>query len=265
MNVKQLGFGLLSIGRMWGVDNIKPPSQKDAISLVHGAFDLGIRFFDTAPAYGASEQLFGQALAARPAMRESVTVATKMGECWRDESNDTVVSHSYDDLVRSIDSSMAVLGRIDILQVHKATIDVICSADLARAMRRAEKMGIRQFGASVSDAAAAKKAIETDMFNYLQFPLNRNNPTFLSILDAMALKSMQAITNRPFAMGALASGVAEQQDAFGFILEQYFTGVILTGTSSRLHLKENFGAFAAAQTRINPPSHANHKRQPAQS
>jgi aryl-alcohol dehydrogenase-like predicted oxidoreductase len=52
--------------------------------------------------------------------------------------------------------------------------------------------------------------------------------------------------NRPFAMGAMVHAGADKREAFRFILERNFQGVILTGTTSPEHLKENWRAFQEA-------------------
>ena len=117
----QLGLGLVSIGRRWGFREVAPPSNQDAVELLTHAVALGIRFFDTAPAYATSERILGQFLSNTETPRDKLTIATKMGEFWDDVRGVSVVSHAYDDLVASIEKSMALLGSIDILQVHKAT------------------------------------------------------------------------------------------------------------------------------------------------
>jgi aryl-alcohol dehydrogenase-like predicted oxidoreductase len=57
---------------------------------------------------------------------------------------------------------------------------------------------------------------------------------------------MWIAVNRPFAMGAMVRAGADKRDAFRFILERSFQGVILTGTTSPAHLRENWRAFQEA-------------------
>jgi len=51
----------------------------DTVKLVHGAFDAGVRVFDTAPAYGAGEAERRLGLALRDIARDAVFVTTKAG------------------------------------------------------------------------------------------------------------------------------------------------------------------------------------------
>jgi aryl-alcohol dehydrogenase-like predicted oxidoreductase len=78
----ELGLGLVSIGRRWGVRDVAPPPAEEAIALIEAAVAAGIRFFDTAPAYGASEDLLGRALRGGGFDASRVTIATKFGEHW---------------------------------------------------------------------------------------------------------------------------------------------------------------------------------------
>src|SRR5688572_8593076 len=115
----QLGLGLLSIGRPWGARRESPPPESEALVLLEKALALGIRCFDTAPAYGASEAILGRFLRKTNA---PIFVSTKMGEWW-DPVNGSSVAHDYHLLKTSINRSLELLGRIDLLQVHKATAE----------------------------------------------------------------------------------------------------------------------------------------------
>jgi len=232
----ELGLGLLSIGRPWGHRRESPPPEIEALALLEKAVSLGIRFFDTAPAYGASESIFGRFLGK---IDSTVFVATKMGEWWDPASTASTVDHRYESLKRSIDRSLELLGRIDLLQVHKATAQNLQSADVARAVEYARSRGIPHFGASVADVAAADAATRTEWCSHLQFPFSRANTRLAPIFDLARKRGLKLIINRPLAMGEMAATA----DAFRFISSQDFTGVVLTGTKSVAHLMENHAAF----------------------
>jgi aryl-alcohol dehydrogenase-like predicted oxidoreductase len=235
----ELGLGLLSIGRPWGVRQEAPPPEHAALELLCKAFDLGIRFFDTAPAYGASEALLGRFLQSG---NHEVLVATKMGEFWDPATGQSMVDHRYDGLKRSIDRSLELLGRIDLLQVHKSTAQNLRSSDVARAIEYARSCGIRAFGASVPDFATAEVAASTGWCSHLQFPFSRANTKLAPIFNLSRERGLKLIVNRPLAMGELSETVA---DAFRFVRAQQFEGVVLTGTKSVAHLAQNHAAFHA--------------------
>ena len=233
----ELGLGLLSIGRPWGEQREPPPPQGDALNLLERAVALGIRFFDTAPAYGESEASLGRFVRR---VDRPVFVCTKMGENWDAARGASSVDHSYDGLARSIDRSLERLGRIDLLQVHKATAENVASADVARAVEYAQSCGVASFGASVSDLAAATAASREPWCTYLQFPFNRASTGLAPIFELAPARRLKLIINRPFAMGRLPA----QREAFAFVLERQFDGVVLTGTKSIAHLMANHAAFA---------------------
>lgn len=248
MATVDLGLGLVSIGRRWGVRDVAPPSPDAAIALIEAAAAAGIRFFDTAPAYGDSEALLGRALGGGGVDAARVTIATKFGEHWNAETSTAFADHRYDALAASLERSLERLGRIDVLQLHKATVETIASPEVLRAFDRAAEAGIGRFGASVSDLETARLACLCGRYEVLQFPFNATARHLEPVFALLRAHGMRAIVNRPFAMGGLvAEGAARGVEAFRTVLAADFDGVVLTGTSSPVHLAENVAAFAAAR------------------
>jgi D-threo-aldose 1-dehydrogenase len=136
-----LGFGGASIGGLFS-----PVADDDASATLEHAWDLGIRYYDTAPlyGYGLSERRVGAALQARP--REAFVVSTKVGRLIRpidqiapdadidrqafDGRDDAfygriepvrpVFDFTADGVRRSVEESLARLGleRLDIAFIH---------------------------------------------------------------------------------------------------------------------------------------------------
>ncbi|MEV8372531.1 aldo/keto reductase [Kribbella sp. NPDC056861] len=105
----RFGLGGSPIGELPGPDG-------DAIATVtiDAAYQAGIRYFDTAPRYGAgrSEQRFGTALARRP--REEFLLSTKVGR-----TVDGTPDFSADGIRRSLAESSERLGLgIDLVLLH---------------------------------------------------------------------------------------------------------------------------------------------------
>ena len=156
------------------------------------------------------------------------------------------MDHSYDALRRSLDRSLALLGRIDVLQFHKTSPDVLKSADLARAWEYARSLGITKLGASVSDLDSAALAIADPQYWCIQLPLSKTSTRFESAVDAATRGGLFVAVNRPYAMGVLTPG----PEPFRYLLERRFEGVILTGTANPRHLAENWQAFNRARTEV---------------
>lgn len=125
----RLGFGGAPLGNMHRV-----LSEAEAAATVGAAWDLGLRYFDTAPLYGhgLSETRIGRALTAKP--RDQFLISTKVGRvlepCAPGEEASgiykatpalrTRFDYSRDGVLRSFAASLKRLGldRIDILHVH---------------------------------------------------------------------------------------------------------------------------------------------------
>jgi aryl-alcohol dehydrogenase-like predicted oxidoreductase len=244
----EAGLGLIGIGRPWGYANPVVPPESEAFRLLDTALELGVYYLDTAPSYGASEERLGRWLRALPLPdRGRLTIATKFGEHWDAEHDQPYADHSFDALRRSFDRSLALLGRVDVLQLHKTTPDVLRSDDLSRAWEYALSAGVREIGPSVSDVASAEIALKDARYRVMQLPFNRDRREFGSILDRAA--HLRVVVNRPFAMGAMLYGdaPADKREAFAFVRAHLRAGVVLTGTKSPEHLVENVETWGRIQ------------------
>ncbi|MEV6184116.1 aldo/keto reductase, partial [Streptomyces sp. NPDC052015] len=74
VRVSTLGFGAAPLGNLYG-----PIDDCQAQATLKAAWDVGVRYYDTAPHYGLglSERRLGDALAHRP--RSEFTISTKVG------------------------------------------------------------------------------------------------------------------------------------------------------------------------------------------
>ena len=245
----EFALGLIGIGKPWGYAHAEVPDERQARALLDRAYQLGVRYYDTAPSYGVSEQRLAGFLATLTAVEHAgLRIASKFGEHWDAAKDEPFVDHSFAALARSLDGSLRRLGRIDILQLHKTTPEVLRSADLARAWEYARQAGIGVLGASVSDLESAAIALEEAEYGILQLPYNRAQETFGDVIDAAAARDMAVAVNRPFGMGRMLYENREitKADAFQFILRKGFRGAILSGTKSPVHLEENWLAFQQA-------------------
>jgi L-galactose dehydrogenase len=116
LNVSRLSFGASSLGGVFhAVD------ESEAIRSVHVALDLGINYFDVAPAYGAtlSETVLGKALHGIP--RDRYYLSTKVGKYTQPGSyGNDVLDYSRSRIRASLDESAARLGThyFDLIHIH---------------------------------------------------------------------------------------------------------------------------------------------------
>jgi aryl-alcohol dehydrogenase-like predicted oxidoreductase len=247
-----LGCGLIGIGRPWGYVATEVPTEAETFKFLEHAFELGIRYFDTAPSYALSEARLGKFLLSlnREQFKE-VVVATKVGERWDEVTQNVVISHSLDALIQSLDRSLKLLGRIDVLQIHKTTPEVLSSDAIPKAWAYAASANVQRFGASIKDMESARIVCSKDPYSIIQLPYNSDNPTFACAIDMATEHKRFVLVNRPLNMGKLALSTRpdrfqELVSAFRFVLTPRYDGVVLTGTKSIQHLDENWRAFHEA-------------------
>ncbi|MEU3571593.1 aldo/keto reductase [Kitasatospora sp. NPDC036755] len=135
----KLGFGTAPLGNMF-----RAIPDAEAAATVEAAWDQGVRYYDTAPFYGAglSEQRLGQVLSTKP--RDEYVLSTKVGRVILDEKeegardlgekggifehgNPNKIVHEWtaEATERSIEGSLKRLGtdRLDIVWVHDIAQD----------------------------------------------------------------------------------------------------------------------------------------------
>lgn len=149
--VNKNGFGALPIQRI---------SDEAAVYLLRKAYNGGIRFFDTARAYSDSEHKVGLAF---EGIREKLYIATKSGA----QTGEAM----KEDLKKSLENLKTEY--IDIYQFHNPAF---CpkpgdESGLYDAALEAKKEGkIRHIGITNHRLAVAKEAIQSGLYETLQFP-----------------------------------------------------------------------------------------------
>lgn len=129
LEVTEISFGCAGIGNLY-----RPIAREDVEGTLQGAWDGGIRYFDTAPRYGhgLAERRLGDFLRDKP--RDTYVVSTKVGRLLKPVPESEVpdygfadplpfradYDYSYDGVMRSVEFSLARLGlnRVEILFVH---------------------------------------------------------------------------------------------------------------------------------------------------
>jgi aryl-alcohol dehydrogenase-like predicted oxidoreductase len=143
--------------------------RAEGIANIHRAVEGGVNFFDTAPAYGRSEELLGEALADH----KDCLVATKAPIPQDlDEISQAELTLRVN---QTLDESLRRLRRevLDVVQIHNATLHVLQQGDMVACLERAREAGkLRYIGASVYGEDAALAAIRTGKIQILQIALS---------------------------------------------------------------------------------------------
>jgi aryl-alcohol dehydrogenase-like predicted oxidoreductase len=188
MAVSALGLGTSEIG----YEDMPP----DAIGRVLGsALDAGLNVIDTAACYGGAEEAIGRAIGAR---RKEYFILTKCGHSsglsHRDWSPALVES--------SIERSLRRLrtDRIDLVQLHGPSDEVLRSGEVIAALKRARDRGLTRFIGYSGDGDGAMLAVKSSEFDTLQISVSIADQEAIdgAIAEAARL-GMGIIAKRPIA------------------------------------------------------------------
>jgi aryl-alcohol dehydrogenase-like predicted oxidoreductase len=204
VRVTRLGLGCAPLGNMYTA-----LGDEQACATVDAAWELGIRWFDTAPLYGhgLSEQRLGAALRSRS--RADCVVATKVGRLLVPGHDPATIfaevpplrpqfDFSYDGALRSLEASLERMGidRVDVLHVHDPDDHEVEAIEGAfRALRRLrEERVIGAVGAGMNQSAMPTRFVERGLVDCVLLAGR------YSILDQSGLADLLP--------AAMASGVA---------------------------------------------------------
>jgi len=197
--VSEISFGAWAIGAAWGeVDD------KESLSALHRAVDLGVNFIDTADVYGMgrSERLVARL---RKERKETIYVTTKAG---RRLNPHTAEGYNKANLTRFIDDSLKNLETdcIDLLQLHCPPPVLLYRPEFFALLDDFVRAGkIRYYGASVESVEEALKAIEFPGVQTIQIIFNmfRHRPAELFFPEAKR-RRVGILARVPLASGLLS-------------------------------------------------------------
>lgn len=206
--IPALGLGCWAIGGIWssGTTPLGWGQVDDAESIraIHCAVANGIRFFDTAQAYGTghSEEILGQALAAHI----DVLVATKVGYAIDPTSKQLVgPDFASSSIKRSIEASLRRLRRerIDLVHLHLNALAISEAQgvfDTLEEFVAAGKIGAYGWSTDFPDRAAA--FAQRSYFVSVQHAMNVffRADALVPVIESHGLLS---INRSPLAMGLL--------------------------------------------------------------
>jgi len=174
LKISALSLGTVSLGVNYGIeapDQFGCPRNAEVLGLIDEAVNIGINLFDTAPNYGDSENLLGQALKHHP----DCLIATKVS-IPRDEKKVVLGGEPLSEFIeKSLRRSLEALQRdtLDIVQIHNATEDVLKHGEMAENLLRFKEKGlIRCIGASVYTEDEALAVLSAGCFDVLHVAYN---------------------------------------------------------------------------------------------
>lgn len=236
----KLGFGTAPLGNMF-----RDIPEDEALATVEAAWNDGIRYFDTAPFYGAglAEIRMGRALADKP--RDQYVISTKVGRLILDEVEDVsardlgekgevfkygrpnkiVNDYSEDATYRSIEDSLKRLktDHIDIAFVHDVAQDFYGDEWLSvfetarkgafRALDRMRDEGvIKAWGLGVNRVEPIELLLDLDeprpdaFLLAGRYTLLDHDRALQRAMGKIAERELSVVIGGPYSSGALVGG-----------------------------------------------------------
>lgn len=229
----ELGFGTAPIGGLY-----RPVTAEEAHATMTRAWDLGLRYFDTAPLYGLgqSETRLNRVLAGRSGFVISSKVGRLLrplhpgevrdgiGKWFNVPNRKEIFDYSYNGVMRSVEFSLERTGldRIDLIYAHDLDIFTHGSAEAMQARLEEFMNGgyhallalrdqgvIRGFGAGINEWQPAQWLAERGDFDIF---LLAGRYTLLeqealdSFLPLCLQRGIGVVIGGPYNSGVLASG-----------------------------------------------------------
>lgn len=236
----KLGFGTAPLGNMFR--NIP---EDEALATVDAAWDSGIRYFDTAPFYGAGLAEIRLGAALKKHRRDDYILSTKVGRILLDEledpasrelgekgglfefgnKNKIVDDYSADATLRSVEDSLKRMDtdRLDIVWVHDIAQDFhgdnwlaqfeIARTGAFRALTRLKEEGvIKAWGIGVNKVEPLELTLDLaeaqpDAFLLAgRYTLLDHERALQRLLPEAARQNVDIVVGGPYSSGILAGG-----------------------------------------------------------
>ncbi|QOL25338.1 aldo/keto reductase [Thalassotalea sp. LPB0316] len=179
-NTSRIVYGAMGLGGGWNQNPISQQDIQHTHHIIDTCIDLGITSFDHADIYtfGKAEQVFGQVLKQRPALRDAISIQSKCGIRFNDDLGPKRYDFSKQWISESVDNILARLHieQLDILLLHRpdplAQMDEV--ADVIQKLKQQGK--IKHLGVSNmhhGQIALLQQAIDAPIVcNQLELSLN---------------------------------------------------------------------------------------------
>jgi aryl-alcohol dehydrogenase-like predicted oxidoreductase/GTP-binding protein EngB required for normal cell division len=206
LEVSAIGLGCMSMSFGYG-----PAGEKtEMISVIRGAVERGVTFFDTAEVYGpyTNEELVGEALAP---FRQQVVIATKFG--WKIENGKQAGLDSRPEQIKAVANASLKRLRTDVIDLfyqHRVDPEVPIE-DVAGAVKDLIQEGkVRHFGLSEAGVETIRRAHAVQPVTALQseYSLWWREPE-AAILPALEELGIDFVPFSPLGKGFLTGKIDE--------------------------------------------------------
>jgi aryl-alcohol dehydrogenase-like predicted oxidoreductase len=209
LSVSEIGLGCMSLGT----------EVEKAKSFIDEAIELGVNYLDTADLYdrGVNEEIVGDAIKKR---RESIILATKVGNKWSDDKEGWSWDSSKAYIKKAVKDSLKRLQTdyIDLYQLHGGTTcdhidETIEAFEELKSEGYIRYYGISSIRPNVIREYVKKSSIISVMMQYSMFDRRPEE----EMLDLLADHSVSVIARGPLAKGLLTDTWSDKISEKGYL------------------------------------------------
>jgi pyridoxine 4-dehydrogenase len=255
VTLNRMGYGAMQLAGpgVWG-----PPRDIDAaLAVLREAVALGINHIDTSDYYGphSTNQLIRQALAPYP---DDLTIVTKIG-ARRGADGSWLPGFSREALTTAVHDNLRNLGQdtLQVVNLRMAGPDQSIEEPLLTLVDLQQQGLIRHIGLSnVTRAQIARGAAVAEIVcvqNLYNLAHRDDDALIVELADKgiaympyLPLGGFTALRSRALADAAAKLGITPAQVALAWLLRRSPNIMLIPGTSSVEHLRENVRAAAVA-------------------
>ena len=228
---------ILSLGGQGALES--HGNEENCVKIIQRAYKLGVRYFDTSPVYGNSEDYYGKAI---PSFRKKIFLATKTQE------------RTYDKSMKLLEKSLKKLKTdyLDLWQLHNLTtmkeVNQITGRDGAlKALLEMQEQGVvKHLGfTGHEDPDVLVEMSKRHDFDTVLCALNaadkHTKPSFIDTLLPVANKQKLGIIGmKVFSQGYIfhPKGITTSWDAINYVLSLPISTIIVS-CDSVAQLEEN--------------------------
>ena len=196
MSSPQFCIGTAKLGdENYGYSSDK--SDRDIEKFFDKCKELEIHNFDTSPRYSSSEKILGKYLS--KFSNSKVFVSTKVDDLIPNSI------HSKEKIKSSIDKSLSDLNlnKLDLLYLHQNSLEIISDKFILDSLVKVKQQGyVSSIGASIYNIEELQYVIQSNIFDYVQIPINISDIYFYNTLLNSNCK-IKIVARSIFLQGAL--------------------------------------------------------------
>ncbi|WP_147677849.1 aldo/keto reductase [Algibacter pacificus] len=218
----QLGLGTAALGRPQYINVRQNPSntsnleafKNESFSVLENAYNLGVRYFDTAPGYGLAEQLLLDWLKTKD--DDTIEIATKWGYTYTANFDPNakvheVKEHSLEKLKEQWEVSKQFLPYLKVYQIHSTTFETgvlenQAVLDYLAFLKKTHriKMGITTTGTNQVEVLKRALTVEVEgepLFDIFQVTYNLLDQSLKDVYSILAKENKSIVIKEALANG----------------------------------------------------------------